>query len=105
MWSQATTPRIEQDPATGRWLLKKALYTDKDQSYVLYVLTQDQLAHTKFPLGGMDKPSIRKIAEEQASATRASTTAKTSALCPTATTSALWSATPANITRTATFWT
>ena len=25
-------------------------------------LTQDQLAHTKFPLGGMDKPSIRKIA-------------------------------------------
>ena len=32
---------------------------------MLYVLTQDQLAHTKFPLGGMDKPSIRKIAEEQ----------------------------------------
>ena len=57
--------RIEQDPDTGRWLLKKALYADKDQSYVLYVLTQDQLAHTKFPLGGMDKPSIRKIAEEQ----------------------------------------
>ena len=57
--------RIEQDPETGRWLLKKALYTDKDQSYVLYALTQDQLAHTKFPLGGMDKPSIRKIAEEQ----------------------------------------
>ena len=33
--------RIEQDPETGRWLLKKALYADKDQSYVLYVLTQD----------------------------------------------------------------
>ena len=32
---------------------------------MLYVLTQDQLAHTKCPLGGMDKPSIRKIAEEQ----------------------------------------
>ena len=32
---------------------------------MLYALTQDQLAHTKFPLGGMDKPSIRKIAEEQ----------------------------------------
>ena len=57
--------RIEQDPETGRWLLKKALYADKDQSYVLYVLTQDQLAHTKFPLGSMDKPSIRKIAEAQ----------------------------------------
>lgn len=56
--------RIEQDPATGRWLLKKALYSEKDQSYVLYVLTQDELAHTKFPLGGMDKPSIRMLAEK-----------------------------------------
>ena len=57
--------RIEQDEQTGRWLLKKGVDAGKDQSYVLYVLTQDQLAHTKFPLGGMDKPSIRKIAEEQ----------------------------------------
>ena len=56
--------RIEQLP-DGRWTLKKASDPEKDQSYVLYVLTQDQLAHTKFPLGGMDKPSIRKIAEEQ----------------------------------------
>lgn len=55
--------RIEQDPDTGRWLLKKALYGEKDQSYVLYVLTQDELAHTRFPLGGMDKPSIRALAE------------------------------------------
>ncbi len=30
---------------------------------MLYVLTQDQLAHTRFPLGGMDKPSIRALAE------------------------------------------
>ena len=57
--------RIEQDPATGRWLLKKALYTDKDQSYVLYVLTQDQLAHVQFPLGGMHKTEAREIAETQ----------------------------------------
>lgn len=56
--------RIEQDPDTGRWLLKKALYGEKDQSYVLYVLTQDELAHTRFPLGGMDKPSIRVLAEK-----------------------------------------
>ena len=56
--------RIEQDPDTGRWLLKKALYGEKDQSYVLYVLTQDELAHTRFPLGGMDKPSIRALAEK-----------------------------------------
>ena len=56
--------RIEQDPDTGRWLLKKALYGEKDQSYVLYVLTQDELAHTRFPLGGMAKPSIRALAEK-----------------------------------------
>lgn len=64
MWSQATTPASSRT-RHGPLAAKKALYTDKDQSYVLYVLTQDQLAHTKFPLGGMDKPSIRKIAEEQ----------------------------------------
>ena len=94
--------RIEQDPDTGRWLLKKALYGEKDQSYVLYVLTQDELAHTRFPLGGMDKPSHPCAGREsRAFATPTSTTARTSALCPTVITSALWSATPANFTRTA----
>ena len=97
--------RIEQDPATGRWLLKKALYTDKDQSYVLYVLTRTSW-RTRSSRWAVwtNRPSARSP-RSRASATRASTTAKTSALCPTATTSALWSATPANITRTATFWT
>ena len=57
--------RIEQDAATGRYLLRKALHTDKDQSYVLYSLTQEQLAHTLFPLGGMEKAEVRRIAEEQ----------------------------------------
>ena len=57
--------RIEQDPATGRWLLKKALYTDKDQSYVLYNLTQEQLAHVRLPLGGLHKSEVRAIAEQQ----------------------------------------
>lgn len=37
----------------------------KDQSYVLYSLTQEQLAHTCFPLGGYTKEEIRRIAEEQ----------------------------------------
>ena len=37
----------------------------KDQSYVLYSLTQDQLAHTCFPLGDYSKDEIRKIASEQ----------------------------------------
>ena len=56
--------RIEQDPATGRWLLKKALYTDKDQSYVLYDLTQETLARVKFPLGSLRKTEAREIAAE-----------------------------------------
>lgn len=46
----------------GRWLLKKGLDASKDQSYVLYMLTQDQLRHTKFPLGGLTKPEVRDIA-------------------------------------------
>ena len=57
--------RIEQDPVSGRYLLKKALYTDKDQSYVLYSLTQDQLAHTLLPLGSMEKSQVRQIAQDQ----------------------------------------
>ena len=57
--------RIERESETGRYLLKKAADPAKDQSYVLYSLTQEQLAHTLFPLGGMTKPEVRKIAEEQ----------------------------------------
>ena len=57
--------RIEKDETSGRWLLKKAVDESKDQSYVLYTLSQDQLAHTQFPLGGMTKPEARKIAESQ----------------------------------------
>ena len=57
--------RIEQDENSGRFLLKRAVDKDKDQSYVLYSMSQDQLAHTIFPLGGMTKPEVRKIADEQ----------------------------------------
>lgn len=57
--------RIELDRQSGRYLLKKAAYPEKDQSYVLYAMTQEQLAHTMFPLGNYTKPEIRGIAEEQ----------------------------------------
>ena len=43
--------RVEQDEATGRWLLKKGLDEGKDQSYVLYNLTQEQLAQKLAELG------------------------------------------------------
>lgn len=55
--------RIEMQ--NGRYILKKALEKDKDQSYVLYMLTQEQLAHIYFPLGGLGKREVRRIAEVQ----------------------------------------
>jgi tRNA-specific 2-thiouridylase len=55
--------RVEQDADSGRWLLKKAVDDAKDQSYVLYSLTQEQLAHTRFPLGDMRKSDVREVAE------------------------------------------
>ena len=56
--------RIEYDEERGRWLLKKGVDPTKDQSYVLYSMTQDELSHTIFPLGGMTKDETRRIAEE-----------------------------------------
>ena len=56
--------RIEHDHASGRYLLKKALDTAKDQTYFLYSMTQQQLAHSCFPLGNLTKPEVRRIAEE-----------------------------------------
>ncbi|MDD3367591.1 MAG: tRNA 2-thiouridine(34) synthase MnmA [Lachnospiraceae bacterium] len=55
--------RIGYDEKIGRYQLKKAVDESKDQSYVLYSLTQEQLAHTAFPLGAFTKTEIRKIAE------------------------------------------
>ena len=54
--------RIEYNEASGRYLLKKALDPSKDQSYVLWSLTQDQLAHTRFPLGALTKEQTRALA-------------------------------------------
>ncbi len=57
--------RIEKSPAGG-YLLKKALDSSKDQSYVLYMLTQEQLSHIEFPLGDMCKSDTRQIADKEA---------------------------------------
>lgn len=54
--------RIEEKD--GTYLLKKAIDETKDQSYVLYSLTQEQLAHTRFPLGNLKKTEVRAIAEQ-----------------------------------------
>lgn len=57
--------RLAQDPVTGRTLLYKAVNEAKDQSYFLAGLTQHQLSHSLFPLGGYEKEQIRQIAEQQ----------------------------------------
>lgn len=54
--------RIAYDDKSGRFLLKKASDPAKDQSYFLYMMTQEQLRHTRFPLGNLTKPEVRKIA-------------------------------------------
>ena len=57
--------RVEQAPSGGRFLLKRAADLRKDQSYFLYRLTQEQLASTLFPLGGLLKSRVRAIAREE----------------------------------------
>ena len=49
----------------GKYALLKAADESKDQSYVLYSLTQEQLAHVRFPLGELSKDEVRRIAEEK----------------------------------------
>lgn len=57
--------QIRHDETSGRYLLYKAADQTKDQSYFLCMLTQHQLAHTRFPLGGLTKAQVRQIAEGQ----------------------------------------
>ncbi len=54
--------RIES--TDGQYFLKKGLDPAKDQSYVLYFLTQEMLSRTFFPLGGMHKTEVRALAEQ-----------------------------------------
>ena len=56
--------RIEYDDVSGRYLLKKAKDLTKEQSYVLYSLTQSQLSKALLPLGGYTKSEVRAIAAE-----------------------------------------
>ena len=53
--------RIAQG-ANGRWLITAAEDSSKDQTYVLWSLTQEQLSHTLFPLGEYRKDEIRELA-------------------------------------------
>ena len=54
--------RVDDDPATGLRRLRRGASEEKDQSYVLHVLTQEQLRHALFPLGAYTKPEVRAMA-------------------------------------------
>ncbi len=51
--------RIKYNPDSGQYELLRARYANKDQSYALYGLTQEQLRHTLFPLGDLRKEEVR----------------------------------------------
>lgn len=56
--------RITYDEERKRWLLKRGADESKDQSYVLYHLSQDALAHTLLPLGDITKQHVRDLARK-----------------------------------------
>jgi tRNA-specific 2-thiouridylase len=56
--------RIEFDRTRRRYLLKKGYDLKKDQSYVLYMMTQTQLEHTLMPLGTLTKEKVRELARQ-----------------------------------------
>lgn len=57
--------QVDQD-ASGRYRLRRGVDPAKDQSYVLSMLDQEQLAHTLFPIGGMTKDDVRAEAARRA---------------------------------------
>ena len=56
--------RVRLNTSTGQYELCKGLDRSKDQSYFLHRLTQDQLARTLFPVGGLHKTEVRRIAAD-----------------------------------------
>ena len=57
--------RIRRDEKTGRYQLLRGVDHSKDQAYFLFGLTQEQLAHSEFPLGEMTKQEVRAIARQR----------------------------------------
>jgi tRNA-specific 2-thiouridylase len=53
------------DAGRARWILSRPTDRTKDQTYFLFGLTQEQLAHTLFPLGELHKPQVRAMAAEE----------------------------------------
>ena len=58
--------RVAYDEESKRYRLFRGRNPEKDQSYFLWELTQDQLSRAMFPLGEMSKPEVREVAREHA---------------------------------------
>jgi len=71
--------RVDDHPVTGKRRLRRGIDPDKDQSYVLHVLNQYQLAHACFPLCGYTKPQVRAMAAERGM--RVATKAESQEIC------------------------
>ncbi len=56
--------KVNKTDSSGRILLERAKYKEKDQTYMLWQLSQEQLARAEFPLGGYTKPQVREMAQE-----------------------------------------
>src|ERR1700682_776987 len=56
--------RIDWNPDSGRWEMRRSADRAKDQTYFLFGLKQEQLARTMFPLGGLQKPEVRELARD-----------------------------------------
>ena len=92
-----------------RWALRRGVDADKDQSYVLFGMRQDQLAATLMPVGHYPKSEIRRLARTPAFPTRTSRTARTFASFPPETIASFCASAPMNSratswTRPATCW-
>ena len=63
--SVATGHYVRAERSGDRYILKKGTDPQKDQSYVLYCLTQEQLSKSRFPLGALTKDEVRQIANSE----------------------------------------
>lgn len=61
----ATGHYVRRALRDGKWQLLRGLDNNKDQSYFLYTLSHEHVAQTLFPVGELEKPEVRRIAEEQ----------------------------------------
>ena len=61
----ATGHYVRRQQRDGKWEMLRGLDSNKDQSYFLYTLSHEHIAQTLFPVGELEKPEVRRIAEEQ----------------------------------------